>query len=177
MLTRLHSVPINKHPHIHAYTTPHLAFAEDYNTSLNWNLIAQFFDDPKFQIPSLPSLQVLLKLYRSGSSFPAIPNNVLFADWRNESNQIMLLNTLVDAPPEIYTFQSTPEEIADSQMGRKSGNRAWSCVDAVRRLLILSDQQRHYPMVQKIFGKGIRDCPEVVMLSLVRVQVSLPHKH
>ena len=82
----------------------------------------------------------------------------------------MLLNTLVDAPPEVYTFQSTPEEIADSQMGRKSSNRAWSSVDAVRRLLILSDSQRNYPQVQTIFSKGISSCPEVVMLSLVRVQ-------
>ena len=155
-------------------------FSEDYPTSLNWLTVASFFDVPTFQITSQNSLSVLLKLYTSGSSLKSLPPAFLFGDWHNPHSQLTLLTTLTSANCKLYTFPTTnveQEEILAFRSPNTSDlakNNAFGSIHLATRLLhlseLLSPQPQLYNAALQIFIKGINLQPEIVMLTMIRVQ-------
>ena len=150
-------------------------FAEDYN-SLNWTLIAQCLDTHEFYVSDLTSLSTLLKLYRAGSNQPNLPPSAIFSNWRNSMGQLSLIAALISAPPDLYTFQLNEAEAQDSLIGNPNAvpNKAWSCVNLISHLLLLSDHPNAQiaTTIRNLFRSALMALPEQIVLALVKIQQS-----
>ena len=122
----------------------------------------------------LPSLAVVLKLYRSGSNQPSIPYASLFGSWRNSVGQMSLIASLVSAPAELYTFQLNEVEAQDYLIGSPYPSKAWSCVALTTFLLHASSStlpnSAVHQAIRSLFRSALTSAPEQVVLGLVKIQ-------
>mmetsp|Transcript_23699 Transcript_23699/g.28937 ORF Transcript_23699/g.28937 Transcript_23699/m.28937 type:complete len:1516 (+) Transcript_23699:70-4617(+) len=145
---------------------------EDDYSHMDWSLIARRFDYEGFYISSLGHLEHLLKLYRAGARFLP-PLSTLLGPWSNPQGQFTLLDKLLQAPPSLFTFDVSDAEKADAAIvGDRCANRGWACTSLLERLLRLSDMSSLARPVRDLFVKGLLTCPEVLLCSLVRLQLT-----
>jgi len=140
---------------------------------LDWSHVARRFDFSEFCIRDVLHLESLLKLYRSGAKMDP-PLLSIFSDWSNRTGQLSLIEQIIVAPPQILTLQVSEVEEADATtVGNRCANKAWASEDLLKRLLYLSDIPHLARRVRDLFVKGIITCPEVLLCSLVRLQLNV----
>jgi len=146
---------------------------EDYSKPrFDWDVVAQQFDFQNFMVRNLNQLKAIMTLYRSGAK-KILPHKLITSQWKNQSGQLSLLEQLLNAPPELFTFDVNTEESADAETaGGKLTNKGWACTDVLRRLLTLSDVPPLVDRVRDLFIKGLNNFPEILLCSVVRLQVN-----
>ena len=146
---------------------------EDYS-NLDWKEVArQFGDIPSFHVQNKTQVAALLHLFKAGSGGYNPPQYILFQTWTYSEGQLSLFHNLVDTTADIYMFQCTDDEVGDAKVGNGScSNQCWACADFLHRLLVLSDVPQYHRAVRDIFARGLRTCPEVLLCSLIRLQIN-----
>ena len=77
---------------------------------------------------------------------------------------------------QVYVFPLNEEEVADAGTAAPSSTgvmdrQCFASMEILQRLLFLSDVPALYRRVRDLFVKGLLSCPEVLLCSLVRLQL------
>jgi len=155
-------------------------FRDDYGSSRDWGLVAQKLDFEDFHVRSGDHVQSLLKLYQAASNGKVLPLASFVGEWQNQTGQLSLLEHLLTSNSEVYTFPLTDDEAADASAIPPTGATVsspnpggWACADVLQRLLFLSDQPTLNKRVRDLFVRSLLGCPEVLLCSLVRLQLNV----
>ena len=151
---------------------------EDY-CHLNWIAVAQKLDFSDFAIRNTGHFTTLLALYKTGSKMD-LPLSSFVSDWRNQGGQLSFLEVALSLPPDLFSFPVDDAEEADAGTVATDGAihtcpnpKGWASADVLQRLLILSDVPALARRVRDLFVRGLLSCPEVLLCSLVRLQLSV----
>lgn len=150
--------------------------AEDY-AGKDWAQVARHWDFPGFLIQNVQQFRTLLDLYRAAAN--TTPDLQAFTvQWRNTAGQLSILESIMNVPPAIFMCPLTEEELADAATAPPPGQsssapnpQCWASMQIVQRLLYLSDIPSLYRRVRDLFVKCLLTCPEVLLCSLVRLQL------
>lgn len=151
--------------------------SEDYS-GFDWSVIAMHFDSPYFSMKDTMQFRILLDLYRAGANSP-LPLSVLARSWRNAAGQLSVLEALSATPPSAYVVLLNDDELADAATGPPPGptslpnSQFWASSEILQRLLQLSDVPTLYRRVRDLFVRCLLGCPEILLCSLVRLQLRL----
>jgi CCR4-NOT transcription complex subunit 1 len=151
--------------------------AEDY-PGCDWSAVAIYFDTPYFTMKDAMQFRILLDLYRAGSNRP-LPLSALTRPWRNSAGQLSALEALTSTPPSSYVVPLNDDELADASTGPPPGpnsllnSQFWASSEILQRLLQLSDIPALYRRVRDLFVRCLLACPEILLCSLVRLQLRL----
>jgi CCR4-NOT transcription complex subunit 1 len=151
--------------------------AEDYR-GCDWSTVAIHFDTPHFSMKDTMQFRILLDLYRAGANTP-LPLSALTRPWRNAAGQFSALEALTSTPPSSYIVPLTEEEQADAATGPPPGpnsllnSQFWASSEILQRLLQLSDVPTLFRRVRDLFVRCLLACPEILLCSLVRLQLRL----
>jgi len=149
--------------------------SEDYS-HLDWRVVAQNFDFPEFMIRDNVHLVAFLSLYKVGAK-ETMPLAPFVSEWRNQSGQLSFLENVLSVSPNIFQFPVDEAEAADAATVAEGKSncpnpQGWASVDVLKRLLQISDVPSLVRRVRDLFVKGLLTCPEVLLCSLVRLQLS-----
>ena len=151
--------------------------SEDYS-GFDWSVIAMHFDTPYFSVKDTMQFRILLDLFRAGAS-SSLPLSALTRTWRNSTGQLSALEALSATPPSAYMVPLNEDELADAATGPPPGPTAlpnsqfWASSEILQRLLQLSDVPALYRRVRDLFVRCLLGCPEILLCSLVRLQLRL----
>jgi CCR4-NOT transcription complex subunit 1 len=152
--------------------------SDDYFGLVDWSVVATQFDSPFFVVKDAAQFRALLDLYRAGSK-NVLPSSAITRPWRNSSGQLSLFETLVSVPSSIYMILLNEEELADAATGppltpnSMLNPQFWASSEILQRLLQLSDVPALYRRVRDLFVRCLLSCPEILLCSLVRLQLRL----
>jgi len=151
---------------------------QDYSLR-DWNAVAQHWDFPGFYMKDADQFQALVDLFRAGAK-RSPPLSAFTATWRNTSGQLSVIENIATAPGNVYSFQLSDEEKADASTAAQGVTGInpgfFASIDVLQRLLFLSDVPSLYRRVRDLFVKGLLGCPEVLLCSLVRLQLLVANK-
>ena len=147
--------------------------SEDYGT-LDWNLVAESLDFPGFGFQDTQQFRILLDMYRAGAGgTPPLP--ALTNAWRNTSGQLSVFECMLAVPPSVFLVPLDDEELADAATAPPNcalpNPQCWASILLLNRLLYLSDVPSLFRRVRDLFVKCLLQCPEVLLCSLVRLQL------
>ena len=146
---------------------------EDYG-SLDWNLVTESLDFPGFGFQDTQQFRILLDLYRAGAGRTP-PLQALASPWRNTSGQLSIFECMLAVPPSVFLVPLDDEEMADAATAPPNCSlpnpQCWASILILNRLLYLSDVPSLFRRVRDLFVKCLLQCPEVLLCSLVRLQL------
>ncbi|KAL7561367.1 hypothetical protein ACA910_001471 [Epithemia clementina (nom. ined.)] len=146
---------------------------EDY-ASLSWNAVVESFDFPGFGFSDTQQFRTLLDLYRAGAGGTP-PLQALTKHWRNTSGQLSVFECMLAVPPSVFLVPLDEEELADAATAPQTcplpNPQCWASLLILNRLLYLSDVPSLFRRVRDLFVKCLLNCPEVLLCSLVRLQL------
>jgi len=146
---------------------------QDY-VSIDWNLVAQCWDFPGFSMKDADQFRCLLDLYRSGAK-AAPPLSAFTSQWRNTAGQLSIIESIMTVPQIVFTTPLSEEESADAATAAQGitgiDPNSFASMEILQRLLFLSDIPSLYRRVRDLFVRGLLSCPEVLLCSLVRLQL------
>lgn len=145
----------------------------DY-ASRDWMLVAQCWDFPGFSTNDANQFGTLVDLYRAGAK--RVPPLAAFtAQWRNTTGQLSVIEQIMRVSQNVYIIPLNEEELADAATAAPGSMgvdpQCFASMEILQRLLFLSDIPALYRRVRDLFGKGVNSCPEVLLCSLVRLQL------
>jgi len=146
---------------------------QDY-ASRDWNSVAQNWDFPRFAMKDADQFRILLDLYRSGARQPP-PLSAFTSQWRNTTGQLSLIECVMTVPQSVFMTPLNDEESADAATAAQGTTgvdaHSFASMEILQRLLFLSDIPLLYRRVRDLFVRGLVTCPEVLLCSLVRLQL------
>jgi CCR4-NOT transcription complex subunit 1 len=149
--------------------------SEDY-ASRDWLTVARSWDFPSFVMKDANQFRTLLDLYRAGTNnTPSL--SAFTAQWRNSAGQLSVFESIIVSTPSVFMVPLNDEELADAATAPPLGPasapnpQCWASMQIVQRLLYLSDIPSLYRRVRDLFVKCLLTCPEVLLCSLVRLQL------
>jgi CCR4-NOT transcription complex subunit 1 len=147
---------------------------QDYS-SLDWAAVATFWDFPGFAIKDADHFRSLIELYSAGAKRTP-PLSAFTAHWRNSDGQLSLLEAMA-VSQNVYVCPLSEAEAEDAATAAPGSNgmdpRCFASMEILQRLLFLSDIPALYRGVRDLFVKGLLSCPEVLLCSLVRLQLHM----
>ena len=150
--------------------------SEDY-ADKDWITVARMWDMPRFRIKDVTQFRTLMDLYRAGSRGNP-PLSAFTANWMNGEGQLSVLECIAATPSSLFSVSLNEEETNDAAVAPPPGDASapnvqfWASFDVLQRLLSLSDNPTLYRRVRDLFVKCLLSCPEVLLCSLVRFQLS-----
>jgi CCR4-NOT transcription complex subunit 1 len=145
---------------------------QDYG-SLDWAAVASFFDFPGFAIKDAEQFRAMIELYTAGAKRPP-PLTAFTSLWRNAAGQLSFIESMA-VSQNIYACPLSEAEAEDAATAAQATNgmdpRCFASMEILLRLLFLSDIPALYRRVRDLFVKGLLSCPEVLLCSLVRLQL------
>lgn len=150
--------------------------SEDYSDR-DWMMVARSWDFPSFRMKDVNQFRTLLELYRAGAK-TAPPLSAFTAASQNAEGQLSVLECIATVPPSVFGVPLNDEEVADAAVAPPPGENTapnpqfWASFDVLQKLLRLSDSPTLYRRVRDLFVKCLLTCPEVLLCSLVRLQLS-----
>jgi len=150
--------------------------SEDYGDR-DWTAVARSWDFASFRMKDVNQFRTLLDLYHAGAK-SSPPLTAFTSPWRNAEGQLSVLECITALPPSVFIVPLNEEELADAGVAPPPGEgtapnpQCWASFDIVQRLLRLSDNATLYRRVRDLFVKCLLTCPEVLLCSLVRLQLS-----
>mmetsp|Transcript_17689 Transcript_17689/g.43607 ORF Transcript_17689/g.43607 Transcript_17689/m.43607 type:complete len:2280 (-) Transcript_17689:186-7025(-) len=145
---------------------------QDY-ASLDWSAVASCWDFPGFVIKDADQFRSLIELYRAGAKRTP-PLTSFTSQWRNSDCQLSLIEAMA-VSQTVYVCPLNEAETEDAATASPGSSgmdpRCFASMDVLRRLLFLSDIPSLYRRVRDLFVKGLLSCPEVLLCSLVRLQL------
>ena len=150
-------------------------FEEDF-ANRDWIAVATGWDFPGFALKDADQFRTLVDLYSAGAK--SIPPLAAFtSQWRNQAGQLSVLESMVAVSKSVFLCPLNEDEQADAAAGAKGSNTIdpqwFASADILQRLLFLSDNPSLYRRVRDLFVKGLLSCPEVLLCSLVRLQLTV----
>ena len=147
---------------------------EDYSDKVDWAMVAKRWDFPGFALKDVQQFRVMLDLFRAGcQNVP--PLSAITSQWTNTTGQLSIIEAILAVQPSVYAVQLDEEEQMDAATASPScmlpNPLAWASLPILRRLLSLSDVPALYRRVRDLFVKCLLQCPEVLLCSLVRMQL------
>mmetsp|Transcript_36486 Transcript_36486/g.88051 ORF Transcript_36486/g.88051 Transcript_36486/m.88051 type:complete len:2380 (-) Transcript_36486:135-7274(-) len=147
---------------------------KDYGSSRDWVKVAKCFDFSGFVIRDASQFERLVALYRSAAQM-APPLSTLTAQWRNTTGQESMLEAIMVTPQNVYVITLNDEELLDASVAGSNvapvNPQFFASLEILQRLLFLSDVPALNRRVRDVFIKGVLACPEVLLCSLVRLQL------
>lgn len=155
--------------------------AEDFGPTADWVAVANRFDTPNFQIQNTTQFRTLLDLYRAGAQCTPPLTAFTNPSWRNLNGQLSVLEAILTVPPAVFMVPLDEDELADAATAPPSDSGAqqmpnpqcWASMEILQRLLQLSDVPSLYRRVRDLFVRCLLTCPEVLLCSLVRLQLKV----
>ncbi|KAL3934597.1 MAG: hypothetical protein SGBAC_009717 [Bacillariaceae sp.] len=145
---------------------------QDY-ASLDWSAVASCWDFTGFLIKDAEQFRSLIELYRAGAKHTP-PLTAFTSQWRNPDCQLSLIEAMA-LSQNVYICPLNEAETEDAATASPGSSgmdpRCFASMDVLRRLLFLSDIPTLYRRVRDLFVKGLLSCPEVLLCSLVRLQL------
>ena len=145
----------------------------DY-ASRDWMLVAQCWDFPGFSMNDAGQFGTLVDLYRAGAK-RVPPVHAFTAQWRNTTGQLSVIEQIMRVSQNVYMIPLNEEELADAATAAPGSMgvdpQCFASMEILQRLLFLSDIPALYRRVRDLFVKGVISCPEVLLCSLVRLQL------
>jgi len=151
--------------------------SEDYSNA-DWTAVAKNWDSPSFQMKTTAQFRALLDLYRAGAKSTP-PLSAFSCQWRNSNGQLSALEAMMAVPPSIFMVPLNDDELADAATAPPPGPNSapnpqcWASTEILQRLLQLSDIPSLYRRVRDLFVRCLLTCPEVLLCSLVRLQLGV----
>jgi CCR4-NOT transcription complex subunit 1 len=149
--------------------------SEDYS-SRDWLSVPRHWDVPGFIMQDANQFRTLLDLYRAGANnTPSL--SAFTVQWRNSAGQLSVFESIIAVPPSVFMVPLNEEELADAATAPPPGQssapnpQCWASMAILQRLLYLSDVPSLYRRVRDLFVKCLLSCPEVLLCSLVRLQL------
>mmetsp|Transcript_25591 Transcript_25591/g.60314 ORF Transcript_25591/g.60314 Transcript_25591/m.60314 type:complete len:2295 (+) Transcript_25591:66-6950(+) len=150
-----------------------IVLEQDYSL-LDWKLVAQNLDFPGFAMKDVDQFRCLLNLYRSGAR-QAPPLSGFTSQWRNTAGQLSVIECIMTVPQNVFMTPLNEEESADAATAAQGitgiDSQSFASMEILQRLLFLSDIPSLYRRVRDLFVRGLLSCPEVLLCSLVRLQL------
>lgn len=145
---------------------------QDYATR-DWAAVATFWDFPGFIMKDVDQFKTLIELYKVGAK--SVPPLAAFTgQWRNTAGQLSLLESMA-LSQNVYMCPLNEAETEDAATAAPGTNgidpRCFASMEVLQRFLFLSDIPALYHRVRDFFVKGLLSCPEVLLCSLVRLQL------
>jgi CCR4-NOT transcription complex subunit 1 len=150
--------------------------SDDYSGVVDWSMVAVHWDTPYFQMKDTAQFRALLDLFRAGAKSTP-PLSAFTRPWRNSASQLSALEAMMAVPPAAFMVPLNEEELADAATGPPPGPNSapnpqfWASGEILQRLLQLSDVPSLYRRVRDLFVRCLLTCPEVLLCSLVRLQL------
>eukprot|EP00934_Nitzschia_sp_Nitz4_P003719 Nitzschia sp. Nitz4//scaffold308_size21609//5174//12956//NITZ4_008602-RA/size21609-processed-gene-0.37-mRNA-1//-1//CDS//3329547152//3709//frame0 len=142
----------------------------------DWAAVAKYWDFPNFVIRDADQFRTLIELYRAGAK-RVPPLQALTSQWRNTTGQLSVIESIMSASQGAYSCPLTEEEMADAATAAPGATgldpRCFASMEVLQRLLFLSDIPLLCRRVRDLFVNGLLNCPEVLLCSLVRLQLSV----
>lgn len=149
--------------------------SDDY-AAVDWNIVATKWDVPTFKMNDTSQFRRLLDLYRAGAKHVP-PLSAFTREWANSSGQLSALEAILSVPPTAFPIMLNEEEQDDAAVGMATTNsphpHCWASAEFLQRLLTLSDNPALYRRIRDQFIRCLTSCPEVLLCSLVRLQLRL----
>jgi CCR4-NOT transcription complex subunit 1 len=151
---------------------------KDYSLR-DWNGVAQHWDFPGFLMKDADQFRTLVDLFRAAAKRTP-PLVALTSPWRNTAGQLSVIESIVSVSQSVYVCPLSEEEVADASTAAPGASgpdpQCFASVDILQRLLFLSDFPSLYRRVRDLFVKGLLSTPEVLLCSLVRLQLIVANK-
>lgn len=152
--------------------------SEDF-AHADWQLVARYWDVTSFHMSSVDQFRTLLDLYRAGAKTTP-PLSAFTFNWIHSEGQLSALECISSVPPTVFLVPLNEEELADAAVAPPPGPASqtapnpqfWSSFEILQRLLRLSDVASLHRRVRDLFVKCLMTCPEVLLCSLVRLQLT-----
>ncbi|KAL3921961.1 MAG: hypothetical protein SGILL_002466, partial [Bacillariaceae sp.] len=148
----------------------------DYG-SRDWVLVAKCWDFPGFSLKDTEQFKSLLELYRAGSKGAQPPLRAFTIQWRNTGGQLSIIESILMDASNTFKVPLNEEEKADAATVAPGVTgidpNGFASTEILQRLLFLSDTPSLYRRVRDLFVKGLIGCPEVLLCSLVRLQLQV----
>jgi CCR4-NOT transcription complex subunit 1 len=146
---------------------------QDY-AAREWMAVATCWDFPGFAMKDADQFRTLVELYRGGAKrIPPLP--AFTSSWRNTAGQLSVIEAMMTVSQSVYMCPLNEEELADAGTAAPGATgldpQCFGSMDILQRLLFLSDVPALYRRVRDLFVKGLLSCPEVLLCSLVRLQL------
>jgi CCR4-NOT transcription complex subunit 1 len=146
----------------------------DY-ASRDWVMVAKCWDFPAFALKDVNQFRCLMELYRAGSKGAQPPLPAFTVQWSNTSGQLSIIESIMTDANNTYTIPLNEDEKADAGTTAPGVTgidpNGFASMEILQRLLFLSDTPSLYRRVRDLFVKGLIVCPEVLLCSLVRLQL------
>lgn len=150
--------------------------SEDY-ASNDWQAVGKAWDQPQFRMKDVSQFRALLDLYRAGATTnPRL--STFTGNWSNGEGQLSVLECIAALPSIEFGMPLNEEELKDAAVAPQVSEdcvanvQFWASFDVLQCLLRLSDNPNLYRRVRDLFVKCLLTCPEVLLCSLVRLQLS-----
>lgn len=145
----------------------------------DWNAVARCWDFPGFFMEDPEQFRTLVELFRAGAK--RIPPLAAFtAQWRNTAGQLSVIESIVAVSQSVYVCPLNEDEVADATTAAPGASgpdpQSFASMAILQRLLFLSDIPSLYRRVRDLFVKGLLSTPEVLLCSLVRLQLVVANK-
>ncbi|GKY99341.1 hypothetical protein MPSEU_000889100 [Mayamaea pseudoterrestris] len=150
--------------------------SEDY-ANKDWTMVARMWDMPNFRMKDVNQFRTLLDLYRAGATTNP-PLSAFTSTWMMGEGQLSVLECIAATPSNLFVVPLNDEEMNDAAVAPPAGDNSapnvqfWASFQVLQRLLYLSDNPALYRRVRDLFVKCLLSCPEVLLCSLVRFQLS-----
>lgn len=145
----------------------------------DWNVVAAYWDFPGFLMRDADQFRTLVHLYRAGAK-RVPPLRAFTVQWRNTPGQLSVIESIVAVSQSVYVCPLNDEELADASTAAPGASgidpQCFASMDILQRLLFLSDIPALYRRVRDLVVKGLLSCPEVLLCSLVRLQLHVANK-
>jgi CCR4-NOT transcription complex subunit 1 len=149
--------------------------SEDF-AGADWMVVATKWDVASFIMNDTTQFRRLLDVYHAGAK-NVPPLSAFTRKWKNTSGQLSALEAMLSLPQNVFPIALDEEEQLDAVVGVASisspNPHCWASADFLQRLLTLSDDPSLYRRIRDQFIRCLTSCPEVLLCSLVRLQLRL----
>lgn len=151
----------------------------DYQSGLDWNIVARKWDFYDFVIRDSEQFRTLIDLYRAGAQHHP-PIAALTSQWQNSASQCSLLEAIMSVPASVFMCELSDVEQADAVTAGSDSQiltavpnpRCWACSSVLQCLLYLTEVPSISRRVRDLFIKGLLSCPEVILCALIRLSLN-----
>ncbi|VDN01607.1 unnamed protein product [Thelazia callipaeda] len=144
--------------------------------NLNWSEVVMHLDQTNFIVRTKTQLQLLTTILFEGLGSNAFPIGLLYREWNfHKYGQLSWIEQILQNP-DVFCFTDYPHKLVNltslkvqPEETRELNN--WRCLELVDTLLRLGEARKLVNSVMNILHKPINSCPDVLLLSLLQIQV------
>lgn len=132
-------------------------------------------DHPEFYIPDQTAFTLLMQMFNRATTEHFPIEAICGRLWANTEGQLSLLYHAVNASPEVFSFQHSPniqaplEGLTSNKHALGTPNQCWLSLDLIGTLFDLAEAG-HYAKVRNVFEQPRKQCPEVLFVGIAEAK-------